>query len=55
MVAILRKRKAVGKAVKIQYKGRDIDLDKLERANKRFKGDLGSPLSKLQLYLGKYT
>lgn len=54
MVAIMRKRRAMGRAIRIQYKGHDVEPERLERASKRFKGPLDSPVSKLHFCLCIY-
>ena len=46
MVSLKRKRQALGKTVNIKYKGHDADQEKLDRADKRFKSPLGSPIGR---------
>ncbi len=51
MLALKRKRQALGKDIRFQYKGHDVEQERLERAYKRQKRQLASPTCKRWTYV----
>ena len=47
MVALMRKRLEEGKETKLQYRGVDIEKERLDRASRRIKDEVTSPTSVL--------
>ena len=46
MLALKRKRQALGKDIRFQYKGHDVEQERLERAYKRQRRELATPTCK---------
>jgi hypothetical protein len=54
MLALKRKRQAIGKDIRFQYKGHIVEQERMERADKRQKRDLKSPTCKKQQHAGTF-
>ena len=53
MLSIKRKRQAIGDDAHFQWRGRNIEQERIERASKRIKGPLLSPKSELLSHIDR--